>query len=82
MRLLALRKSMANTGWRLRADRAIACQDPCYTRVKHTLLNDLDEVVVADPAQTAVVTAGVKYRFARSAKEFYGGIALLEVIAC
>jgi hypothetical protein len=62
--------------------RAIACQDPRYTRVKHTLLNDLDEVAIADQAQTAVVTAPTKYRFARSAEEFFGGLALREVVAC
>jgi len=63
--------------------RAIAWQDPRYTRVKHTLLNDLDEVVIADQGQKAVVvTAGTIYRFARSAEEFFGGLALREVVAC
>jgi hypothetical protein len=61
---------------------AIAWQDPCYTRVKHTLLNDLDEVVIAEPAQTAAVTAGVTYRFARSAEEFFGGFVMREVAGC
>jgi len=64
--------------------RAIAWQDPRYTRVKQTLVNDLDDVVIADEAQIAAVTVYPTYRYARSAEEFFCDTtpARGEVIAC
>jgi transposase len=63
---------------------AIAWQDPRYTRVKHTLLNDLDDAVVADDAHSAVETVHPRYRYARSTEEFFHDTtpARREAVAC
>jgi hypothetical protein len=63
---------------------AIAWQDPCYTRVKRTLLHDLDDAAVANDTQIAVVTVYPTYRYARSAEEFFCDTtpARGEAVAC
>jgi hypothetical protein len=63
---------------------AIAWQDPRYTRVKHTLLHDLDDAVLVNDARNAVVPAYPTYRYARSAEEFFCDTtpARREAVAC
>jgi Integrase core domain len=87
-RALAALISLADNYGAQRLEAACCCairwQDPRYTRVKHTLLNDLDAVPKLDEKLAAVEPERPTYLYARRAEEFFGETtpAQREAVAC